>query len=166
VNEVSVLEVGREAMWVTLIIAGPIMAAGMVVGLIIALFQALTTLQEMTLTFVPKIVVIFVGHFLFVRRLMSVSGRFTGIVNRLRLGPAEPVPDLSAEELLAAIQEAARTDTRRTERPSHHTRRMGWPARTKSPCSARASRCRVPHSFRGNPHATLRCHRHLLQRLH
>lgn len=59
-NELAVLEVGREAMFVVLKIAGPIMLAGMVIGLIIALFQALTTIQEMTLTFVPKIIAIFV----------------------------------------------------------------------------------------------------------
>ncbi len=60
-NEIAVLEVGREAMYVVLMISAPVMAAGMIVGLCIALFQALTTLQEMTLTFVPKIIVIFVA---------------------------------------------------------------------------------------------------------
>lgn len=59
-NELAVLEVGREAMFVVLKVAGPVMFAGMVIGLIIALFQALTTIQEMTLTFVPKIIGIFV----------------------------------------------------------------------------------------------------------
>jgi flagellar biosynthesis protein FliQ len=58
-NEVTVVEVGREALIVILQAAGPIMIAGMLVGLVIALFQALTTIQEMTLTFVPKIIVIF-----------------------------------------------------------------------------------------------------------
>ena len=60
-NEVAVMEIGREALWVVLKTAGPIMAAGLLIGLIIALFQALTTIQEMTLTFVPKILVIFVA---------------------------------------------------------------------------------------------------------
>ena len=58
-NEVTVVEIGREALVVILKAAGPIMIAGMLVGLVIALFQALTTIQEMTLTFVPKIIVIF-----------------------------------------------------------------------------------------------------------
>ena len=58
-NEVTVVEIGREALTVILKAAGPIMIAGMLVGLVIALFQALTTIQEMTLTFVPKIIVIF-----------------------------------------------------------------------------------------------------------
>lgn len=60
-NEMAVLEVGREALFVMLIIAAPIMGVGLAVGLIIALFQALTTIQEMTLTFVPKIIVVFIS---------------------------------------------------------------------------------------------------------
>jgi len=59
VNEATVLEIGRSGLWVVLQLAGPIMLAGLLIGLLIALFQALTTIQEMTLTFVPKIIVIF-----------------------------------------------------------------------------------------------------------
>ena len=44
-----------------LIISGPLMLVALVVGLLIALFQALTSIQEMTLTFVPKIVLVFVA---------------------------------------------------------------------------------------------------------
>jgi flagellar biosynthesis protein FliQ len=60
-NEVGVVEVGREAFWVILVTGGPILAAGLVIGLLIALFQALTSIQEMTLVFVPKIIIIFVA---------------------------------------------------------------------------------------------------------
>jgi len=60
-NEMEVVDIGREAMWVVIKVAGPIMFLGLVSGLIIALFQALTTIQEMTLTFVPKIIVIFIA---------------------------------------------------------------------------------------------------------
>jgi flagellar biosynthetic protein FliQ len=49
----------REAIWVLLEIAAPAMIAGLVVGLSIGLLQALTQIQEMTLVFVPKIIVIF-----------------------------------------------------------------------------------------------------------
>ncbi|MCJ9429023.1 flagellar biosynthesis protein FliQ [Kordiimonas marina] len=55
----EVLEVGRDAVQTMLLVCGPIMAVGMVVGLVIAFFQAITQLQEMTLTFVPKILAIF-----------------------------------------------------------------------------------------------------------
>ena len=70
-NEVAVMEVGLEALWVVLITAGPIMAAGLLIGLIIALFQALTTIQEMTLTFVPKIIVIFLAIMVFLPFMMT-----------------------------------------------------------------------------------------------
>jgi flagellar biosynthetic protein FliQ len=75
-NEVAVLEVGREALWVVLKIAGPIMGAGLFIGLLIALFQALTTIQEMTLTFVPKILVIFAAIIIFLPFMMTTVIEF------------------------------------------------------------------------------------------
>ena len=50
------LDLGREALLQVLIISAPIMGIGMIVGLIVSLFQAMTQLQEQTLSFVPKIV--------------------------------------------------------------------------------------------------------------
>ena len=70
-NEAAVVEVGREALWVILKVAGPIMASGLAIGLLIALFQALTTIQEMTLTFVPKIIVIFTAVIIFLPWMMQ-----------------------------------------------------------------------------------------------
>ena len=58
-NPTIVVDIGTEALWVILKMSAPIMLAGLGIGLVIALFQALTTIQEMTLTFVPKIIVIF-----------------------------------------------------------------------------------------------------------
>jgi len=75
-NEVEVLEVGREALVVVLKTAGPIMLAGLIIGLIIALFQALTTIQEMTLTFVPKILVIFISIIVFLPFMMRTVIEF------------------------------------------------------------------------------------------
>jgi flagellar biosynthetic protein FliQ len=51
----EVLEICREAIYVLIIVSAPLMIVALVVGLIIALFQALTQIQEATLTFVPKI---------------------------------------------------------------------------------------------------------------
>ncbi|MBL94686.1 MAG: Flagellar biosynthetic protein FliQ [Alphaproteobacteria bacterium MarineAlpha3_Bin5] len=76
-NEVEVLQVAREALTVVLKTAGPIMGAGLFVGLIIALFQALTTIQEMTLTFVPKILVIFVSIIVFLPFMMTTVIEFS-----------------------------------------------------------------------------------------
>lgn len=70
-NESDVLEIARTALWVVLLTAGPIMLSGLAIGLIIALFQALTTIQEMTLTFVPKIIVIFVAIVVFLPFMMT-----------------------------------------------------------------------------------------------
>lgn len=75
-NEAAVLEVGRDALIVVLKTSGPIMIAGMVIGLIIALFQALTTIQEMTLTFVPKIIVIFISIIVFLPFMMTTVLEF------------------------------------------------------------------------------------------
>ena len=50
-----VTEILRDAVWVILKVSGPILGVALAIGLIIALFQALTQIQEMTLTFVPKI---------------------------------------------------------------------------------------------------------------
>ena len=52
----NIIDLVREMLIVTLKIAGPILLAGIVVGLIISLFQSITSIQEQTLTFVPKIV--------------------------------------------------------------------------------------------------------------
>ncbi|PLW78831.1 flagellar biosynthesis protein FliQ [Cohaesibacter celericrescens] len=56
----EVLDLGREGIWVLIKVSGPIMVVGLLVGVVIALFQALTQIQEMTLVFVPKIIAIFI----------------------------------------------------------------------------------------------------------
>ena len=76
-DETAVLEIGREAMWVIFKVSGPIMIAGLGIGLIIALFQALTTIQEMTLTFVPKILVIFMAIVIFLPFMMTTILEFS-----------------------------------------------------------------------------------------
>lgn len=58
---VEVVDIGREAIWVLLKVAAPVMLIALGVGLIISLFQALTQMQEMTLAFVPKIIAIFIA---------------------------------------------------------------------------------------------------------
>ena len=70
-DQVAVIEIGRESLYQILIISGPIMLAGMAIGIVISLFQALTTIQEMTLTFVPKIIVVFVATVIFLPFMMT-----------------------------------------------------------------------------------------------
>ena len=61
----NVLEIGQQAMLVTLLAAAPMLLSGMVVGLLISVFQSVTQIQEITLTFVPKIVVVLLTFVLF-----------------------------------------------------------------------------------------------------
>ncbi|MBO34402.1 MAG: flagellar biosynthetic protein FliQ [Rhodospirillaceae bacterium] len=75
-NEAAVLEVARQTFFVIMKAGGPIMAAGLVVGLIIAVFQTLTSIQEMTLTFVPKIVIIFGAVIVFMPFMMTAVIEF------------------------------------------------------------------------------------------
>ncbi|MCX7038852.1 MAG: flagellar biosynthesis protein FliQ [Spirochaetes bacterium] len=67
----------REAVMETLIIAGPILLVGMVVGLIVAILQATTSIQEQTLTFVPKIAAILISLVIFGRFLMQSLVEYT-----------------------------------------------------------------------------------------
>jgi flagellar biosynthetic protein FliQ len=53
------LDVARDAIWMIVIVSGPLMVVGLVVGVVISLVQALTQVQEQSLVFVPKILAIF-----------------------------------------------------------------------------------------------------------
>jgi flagellar biosynthetic protein FliQ len=53
-----VLDIGREALWVTALLAAPMLLSALAVGLFVGMIQAATQIQEMTLTFIPKLVVL------------------------------------------------------------------------------------------------------------
>jgi flagellar biosynthetic protein FliQ len=76
-NEADFLEIAREGIIVLLQMSTPLMLIGLVVGLVVSLFQALTQIQEMTLTFVPKIVVIFVALLVLFPFMLSTLTTFT-----------------------------------------------------------------------------------------
>jgi len=67
----------RQAIELTLLISLPMLGIGLVVGLIVSIFQAVTQIQEMTLTFIPKIVAVLVGLLLFgpwmIRKMMAFT---------------------------------------------------------------------------------------------
>ena len=67
----TALQIVREGILETLILAGPILLIAMAVGLIIAILQATTSIQEQTLTFVPKIAAILIGLILLGRFLLD-----------------------------------------------------------------------------------------------
>lgn len=54
----TVIDIGRQAMQVTALLAAPLLLSALVVGLIIGMLQAATQINEMTLTFVPKLIVV------------------------------------------------------------------------------------------------------------
>ena len=55
----DILDIARDAIFTLVVVSAPLMIVGLVVGVIISLFQALTQIQEMTLVFVPKILAMF-----------------------------------------------------------------------------------------------------------
>lgn len=83
-NEAQALEYAREAIWTVLKIGSPIMLIALTVGITIALFQALTQIQEMTLTFVPKILVIFLSLLIFLPFILDTLQNFMlGVADRI-----------------------------------------------------------------------------------
>ena len=72
----TVLDLAREGSWVMILVAAPMMIVGLLVGVISALFQALTQIQEMTLFFVPKILSIFVVMLLALPFMGSTLGTY------------------------------------------------------------------------------------------
>ncbi|MFZ5943693.1 MAG: flagellar biosynthesis protein FliQ [Bacillota bacterium] len=72
-----IIYLAREAVYTVLIIAGPLLAGSIIVGLIISIFQATTQIQEQTLTFVPKLIVILVMLVVFGPVMLNILMDFT-----------------------------------------------------------------------------------------
>jgi flagellar biosynthesis protein FliQ len=80
------LDVARDAIWTIVVVSSPLMVVGLVVGVVVSLFQALTQIQEQTLVFVPKILAIFVTLLLALpfmadalhSHMMRISSRIMG----------------------------------------------------------------------------------------
>jgi len=72
----EVLDVGRDALWLTIQLCAPVLIVGLVVGVGIGLFQALTQIQEQTLIYAPKIIAIFISLLLFLPLMGGLLGAF------------------------------------------------------------------------------------------
>lgn len=72
-----VLALGREAILLTLMVSAPMLAAGLLVGLIISVLQAVTQIHEMTLTFIPKIVAVAFALLIFLSWMINLIVDFT-----------------------------------------------------------------------------------------
>ncbi|MFA5957147.1 flagellar biosynthesis protein FliQ [Hyphomicrobium sp.] len=69
-TEGDALQLMQQAIWLTIVLAGPVVGSAMVIGVGVAFVQALTQIQEMTLTFVPKIIAGFV--------ILLLTGSYSG----------------------------------------------------------------------------------------
>ena len=80
----EVLDVGRDAIWLTIQMCAPVLIVGLIVGVGIGLLQALTQIQEMTLTFVPKLLavgatVLLLGHWM----LTTLANYATALISNI-----------------------------------------------------------------------------------
>jgi flagellar biosynthesis protein FliQ len=57
-DSATVVDLARQALWMTMLISGPLLAVGLLVGLVVGIFQAATSINEQTLSFIPKILAI------------------------------------------------------------------------------------------------------------
>ncbi len=85
-DESVLLEVGRDAVIVTLKLGAPLMLIALLIGLVISLFQALTQIQEVTLTFVPKIIVVFIAMLLLAPFMLHTLTDFTERIMQQAVG--------------------------------------------------------------------------------
>lgn len=79
-NETEIIDIAREAIMLTITIGAPVMLVGLVIGVAIALVQALTQIQEMTLVFVPKILAIFLAIFILFPAFVSTMQGFMNTI--------------------------------------------------------------------------------------
>ena len=72
----TVLDVGREAMYLTMMLAAPLLLSALGVGLLIGVFQAATQIQEMTLSFIPKLIALAVALLVFGAWMLRILTEF------------------------------------------------------------------------------------------
>ena len=82
----QVVELIQQTIWLTIKLSSPIMLIGLFVGLVIALLQALTQVQEITLTFVPKIIAIFFALFFLFPSFVFILSEFTVMLSDMMIG--------------------------------------------------------------------------------
>ena len=76
-NEAEAIEICREAIIVMLKLVGPIMLAGLIVGIVVSMIQTVTQIQEQALTFIPKMVVVFGITIWLLPFMLATLGGFT-----------------------------------------------------------------------------------------
>jgi flagellar biosynthetic protein FliQ len=71
------VQVGRDALIMVMLVSAPMLGLGLLVGILVSIFQAITQIQEQTLSFVPKIVAVFVAVLLFGPWMLSLMVGYT-----------------------------------------------------------------------------------------
>lgn len=71
-----IIDLGREAVMTSLLVAGPLLLSGLVIGLLVSVLQATTQIQEATLSFVPKILAVMLAALIFAPWMMTVLTEF------------------------------------------------------------------------------------------
>ena len=80
ITDADILDIGREVIWTVFKCAMPLLLVSLIVGLVISIFQTITSIQEQTLTFVPKLLAIFLALLLLGGWIM---GELTGLLDRM-----------------------------------------------------------------------------------
>jgi len=82
-----VLDVGQEALWVMALLAAPLLISALAVGLLVGMVQAATQIQEMTLTFIPKLAVLGIA-------LVVAGSWMLGLISDFSINLIERIPEL------------------------------------------------------------------------
>ncbi len=81
-----VINLCREAIYNTMLVAAPVLGLALFVGLMIGIFQAVTSINEMTLTFIPKIIIVLLAIVIFAPWMMQILLTFTiGLISNISL---------------------------------------------------------------------------------
>ncbi len=84
----EILEISRQSIWILIKISAPVLLAALIVGIIISLFQALTQMQEATISFVPKIIAIFIVIILTLPFMTTTLKNFTEELSERMINPS------------------------------------------------------------------------------
>ena len=76
-NEAEVIEIAREGVWVLLQMVLPLLVISLIVGVVISLFQALTQIQEQTITFAPKLIIMLISLIVLLLFMIQSLNSFT-----------------------------------------------------------------------------------------
>ncbi|NLY80673.1 MAG: flagellar biosynthesis protein FliQ [Lysinibacillus sp.] len=83
-SQLTVIQIAEQAVWVVLLVSGPLMLVALITGLLFSIFQATTSIQEQTLAFAPKIIAVLVAIVFFGPWMVSqMSSYFYSILNNL-----------------------------------------------------------------------------------